>query len=166
VEKASAAVRLAKADYVPDISAFARYSYSDHVPFLARNFGSFGVQLSYDLFDGGRRRAAVSESNAQLAEARENLARVTEEVELKVETAANRLERTKEMVNVSEQIMALRTESSRVTAQELQRGAALKSQADTAIAQEFDAKTLLLQSQLDYAQAGDEMTQAIGKTPE
>ena len=166
VEKASAAVRLAKADYVPDIAAFARYSYSDHVPFLARNFGSFGVQLSYDLFDGGRRRAAVGESNAQLAQARENLARVTEEVELRVATVANRLDRTRQMVKVSEEILALRTESSRVMAQELQRGAALRSQADTAVAQEFDAKTLLLQSQLDYVQAGDEMTQAIGKTPE
>jgi len=51
-------------------------------------------------------------------------------------------------------------------AQELQKGEALRSQADTAVAQEFDAKTLLLQSQLDYVQAGDEMTQAIGKTPE
>jgi outer membrane protein TolC len=69
-------------------------------------------------------------------------------------------------VNVSEEIVALRTESSRVTAQELQNGTALRSQADTAVAQEFDAKTQLLQSQLDYAQAGDEMTQAIGKTPE
>jgi outer membrane protein len=166
VEKASAAVRLAKADYVPDISAFARYSYADHVPFLARNFGSFGVQFTYDLFDGGRRRAAVSESNARLAEAQEDLARVTEEVELKVQTAANKLERTREMVKVSEEILALRTESSRVMTQELQKGAALRSQADTAVAQELDAKTLLLRSQLDYVQAGDEMTQAIGRTPE
>jgi outer membrane protein TolC len=71
------------------LSAFARYSYTDHVPFLARNFGSFGVQFNYELFDGGRRRAAVSQSNVRLAQARENLARVTDEVELSVETAAN-----------------------------------------------------------------------------
>ena len=70
------------------------------------------------------------------------------------------------MVKVSEEILALRTESSRVMAQELQKGTALRSQADTAVAQEFDAKTLLLQSQLDYLHAGDEMTQAIGRTPE
>src|SRR5271167_3662363 len=37
VEKAAAAVRLAKADiYVPEMDAFARYSYQDNVPFLAR----------------------------------------------------------------------------------------------------------------------------------
>jgi len=70
------------------------------------------------------------------------------------------------MVKISEEILALRTESSRVMTQELQEGAALRSQADTAVAQELDAKTLLLQSQLNYVQAGDEMIQAIGRTPE
>jgi hypothetical protein len=34
------------------------------------------------------------------------------------------------------------------------------------MAQELDAKTILLQSQLDYIQAHDEMIKAIGITPE
>jgi outer membrane protein TolC len=165
VEKASAGVRLAKADYFPDVSAIARYSYSDNVPFLARNFGTFGAQLTYDLFDGGRRKANLGESNARLAQAHENLARITDEVERRVDTAANKLARTQEMVEVSQEILALRTESSRVSAQQLERGEVLLSQADAAIAQEFDAKTRVLQSQLDYVQARDEMIQAIGLTP-
>jgi len=165
VEKASAAVRLAKADYYPDVSAFARYSYQNNVPFLARNFGTFGAELTYDLFDGGRRRAAVSENSARLAQARENLARLNDEVERRVETAANKLERTREMVQVSQEILALRAESSRVSAQRLERGEALGSQAEAAIAQEFDARTLLLQSQLNFTQAHDELLQATGQTP-
>jgi outer membrane protein TolC len=166
VRKAAAGAQLSKADYVPDVSAFARYSYQDNVPFLARNFGSFGVQFEYDIFDGGRRRAAVRESNAVLAQAKENLERITDEVQLRVQVAYNKLRRTREMVNVSEELLALRTETSRVTAQQLQQGAALKSQADGAVAQELDAQTQLLQSQLDYIQAHDEMTQAMGFTPE
>lgn len=166
VQKASAAVRLSKADYYPDFSAFARYSYQDQVPFLARNFGTFGAVFTYDLFDGGRRGAALHESEARLAQARENLARVTDEVELRVEVAYNKLERTQELVKVSESLLALRTESSRVSEQQLERGEALRSQAENALAQELDAKTLLLQSQLDYIQAHDEVTTAIGQTPE
>ena len=165
MEKASAGVRLSKADYFPDVSAIARYSYQDNVPFLARNFGTFGAELTYDLFDGGRRKAKLGESNAALGVARENLARITDEVERKVETAANKLARTKEMIEVSQQIVTLRTESSRVAARQLERGEALPSQADAAIAQEFDAKTLLLRSQLEYVQARDEMIHAIGRTP-
>ena len=49
VEKASAGVRAAKREYIPDVEAFARYSYQNDVPFLARNFGTFGIHLSYDI---------------------------------------------------------------------------------------------------------------------
>jgi outer membrane protein TolC len=166
LRKATAAVQLAKADYVPDVTAFARYDYQNQLPFLARNFGVFGFELTYDLFDGGRRRAAVGESNAQVAEAKENLARVTEDVELRLQVAYNKLQRTKEMVQVSEELYALRAESSRVSAQQLKNGEALQSQAQNAVAQEFDAKNVLLQSQLDYIQARDEVTEAMGLTPE
>jgi outer membrane protein TolC len=166
LQKASAAVKLSKADYIPDLSAFARYSYSDQVPFLARNFGSFGVQFTYDLFDGGRRRAALEESNSQLAQARENLARVTDDVELRVQISYNKLQRTRELVNVSKELLALRTEGSRVSEQQLEKGEALQSQAANAVAQKFDAQTSFLQAQLDYIQAHDEMTEAMGLTPE
>jgi len=166
VEQASAAERLARRQYIPDLEAFARYSYQDNVPFLARNFGTFGVHLGYDLFDGGRRNAAIAEHRAQLAQAEENLARVKEEVELRVQTAHNKLERTRQMMKVSEQLLALRTESHRVSVQQLQEGTALHSQADLAAARELEAKTLFLQSQLEYIQANDEMTEAMGQTPD
>jgi len=64
------------------------------------------------------------------------------------------------------ELLALRTESNRVLQQQLVQGTALSSQADLATAQEFDAKTLLLQSQLDYTQANGEIIHAMGRTPE
>jgi outer membrane protein TolC len=165
VEKASAAVRFARRQYLPDVEAFARYSYQDNVPFLARNFGTFGVHFGYDLFDGGRRGAAVGEHQAQLAQAQENLARIREEVEVRVQTAYNKLERTRQMMKVSEELLSLRVESRRIAAQQLEKGSALQSQVAAAAVQELDAKATLLQSQLDYVQAQDEMTVATGKTP-
>jgi outer membrane protein TolC len=167
IEKAEAAVRLAKTDiWVPDVEAFARYSYTNNVPFLARNFGTFGVHFGYDLFDGGHKRAVKGERETQLAQARENLARLTDEVELAVHTAYNKLERTQQMLKVSEEFVALRSESNRVLQQELVQGAALKSQAAMATAQEYEAKALLLQSQLDYSQAHDEFVHAMGVAPD
>src|SRR5262249_50534418 len=67
VEKAASAARLAKYEFVPDVEAFARYSYQKNIPFLADNFGTFGIRLSYDLFDGGKKRARLRERDAQLA---------------------------------------------------------------------------------------------------
>jgi outer membrane protein TolC len=167
VEKAKASVRLAKTDiYVPDVDAFARYSYQDNVPFLARNFGSFGVHFSYDLFDSGRKRSLLHQRESQLSEAKENPARLSDEVELAVPTAYNKLERTDQMRKVSQELMALRTKSSRVLHEQLVRGEALSSQADMGTAQELEARTSLLQSELDYALANDEIIHAIGRTPE
>ena len=167
VEKAKAAISLAKTDlYVPDVDAFARYSYQNNVPFLARNFGSFGVHFGYDLFDAGRKRAVLKEREAQLSQAKENLARLSDEVELAVQTAYNKVERTQQMRKVSEELLALRAESNRVLHEELTRGEALSSQADMGTAQELDAQTLLMQSQLDYTQANDEIVHAMGRTPE
>ena len=164
VEKASAGVRVAKREYIPDIEAFARYSYQENVPFLARNFGTFGVHFGYTLFDGGKKRATLRERDAQLAQAKENLARISDEVEVRVQTAYNRVQRTQQMVAVSQELLATRQEARRVSAQQLKQGAYLRSQADAAAAQEFEAQTLLLQSQLEYAQAQDELTNAIGET--
>ena len=167
VEKAQAAVRLAKTDiWVPDVEAFARYSYQNNVPFLARNFGTFGIHFGFDVFDSGRKKASLRGREAQLSQAKENLAKLTDEVELAVETAYNKLDRTQQMLKVSEEVVALRTESNRVMQQKLLQGAALNSQATIATAQQYDAKALLLQSQLDFLQAHDELLNAIGRTPE
>ena len=165
VEKASAAVRLAKRQYLPDLEAFAHYRYQENVPFLARNFGTFGIHFSYDLFDGGRRNAEIGERRAQLAQAQENLARIKDEIELHVQTVYNKLERTRQMLKVSEELLSLRTEVHRVSVQQEREGTALASQVDEAAAQELYAKTSLLQSQLGYLEAQDEMLEAEGLTP-
>jgi len=165
VEKAASAVRLAKYEFVPDVEVFERYSHQNNGPFLAPNFGTVGVRLSYDLFNGGKKRATVRERDAQLAQARENLARVSDEVELRVQTAYNKLDRTREMIAVSEELLSLRTESRRVTLDQVSHGSALQSQSMASAAQELEAKAVLLQSQLDYVQATAEMDEAIGRTP-
>src|SRR5262249_33171634 len=138
----------------------------NNIPFLARNFGTFGVRFSYDLFDAGRKRALLHEREEQLAQAKEKLAMLTDEVELTLRTAYDKLQRTQQLLKVSEEALVARTESNRVAHQELLRGAALTSQADMATAEEYDAKALLLQSRLNYLQAHAEVIHAMGRTPE
>jgi outer membrane protein TolC len=165
VEKASAGVRLAKREYVPSLDVFARYSYQNNVPFLARNFGTFGVHFGYVLFDGGKRNAEIGERKSQLAQAEENLARMKDEVELRIQTVYNKRERTREMLQVSEELLTLRTEVHRVVMQQQHEGTALASQVNGAAAEELFAKTAMLESQLEYFEAEDEMQEAEGLTP-
>jgi len=65
-----------------DVEAFARYSTANNVPFLARNFGTFAYSPRIDVFDSGRKKASLREREAQLSQAKENLAELRMEVEL------------------------------------------------------------------------------------
>jgi outer membrane protein TolC len=163
VEKAASALRLAKYEFIPDVEAFARYSFQKNVPFLADRFGTVGIRATYDLFEGGRKRAVVRERETELAQAKENLARITDDVQVRVHTAYNRIQRTREMIAVSQELLALRGESRRVAAELVAKGSALGSQAKESIALELEAQTALLESRLDYVQATDEMDNAIGQ---
>ena len=66
---------------------------------------------------------------------------------------------------MSEELLALRAESRRVVVELRTNGGALGSQAKESDAQELAAQAALLQSQLDYVQAADEMDAAIGRRP-
>jgi outer membrane protein TolC len=124
-----------------------------------------GVRLSYELFSGGRKRATLRERDVELAQAKEDLARISDEVELRVQTAYNKLERTRQMMAVSEELVSLRAEGRRMTLEQVAHGSALRSQSMTSVAQELEAKAGMLQSQLDYLQAVAEMDDAIGRAP-
>ncbi|MBV8570845.1 MAG: TolC family protein [Acidobacteriaceae bacterium] len=165
VKKARAGVAAAKTAYIPDITAYARHSYQDGVPFLVRNFGDFGVHLSYDVFDFGKRRAAVREREDQLAEAEQNLERLKEDVAVSIERTYNKVERTKTMVDVAHQVVALRDENDRLAGNQLTYGVVHVSERRQASAARYKAQADLLQASLGYLLARAELEQAAGRTP-
>jgi outer membrane protein TolC len=165
VRKTQAGVAAAKAAYIPNVTAYARQSYQDGVPFLVRNFGEFGVLLNWDVFDFGKRRAAVREREAQLAQARENLERLKDEVAVSIERSYNKLTRTKSMVEVANQVVALRQENERLAQNQLTEGVVLASEHRQASAATYKARADLLQADLGYLLAWAELQQAIGHTP-
>jgi outer membrane protein TolC len=165
VQKARAGVTAAKSAYIPDITAYARHSYQDGVPFLVRNFGTFGVNLNWDVFDFGKRRAAVRERETQLAEAEENLRRLKEEVAVGIERSYNKVERTKNMVGVATQVVQLRQESDRLAQNQLIQGVVLAAERRQATAAMYKAEADFLQASLGYLLAWAELERAVGRTP-
>ena len=115
VVKARAGLAAAKDAYIPDITGLARYSYQSGVPLLVHNFGTFGVSFTYDLFDGGRRIAAIKDSRTLLSEAELNLEKVRDEVAVQVEKAFDKVEQLQDLAGVADEVLKARTEASRVT---------------------------------------------------
>ena len=165
IEKARAGLAAAKTAYIPDVTAFARHSYQDGVPFLVRNFGTVGISLNYTVWDFGKRRANVGESQTRLAESEQNLERLKERVAVDVERSYNKLERTKSIVRVAVQAAKLREESERLATNQQQEGLILISDVRHATAAHYRAKADLLQANLAYLLAWAELQKTIGHTP-
>ena len=165
VRKAKAAVAAAETAYIPDVTAYARHSYQNGVPFLPHNFGEFGVNLNWEIFDFGKRRASVRERQAQLAQAEENLRRLQEEVAVGIQRSYNKVERTRNMVQVANQVVKLRQESERLAENHRNQGVILVSDRRQATAASYQAQADFLQADLGYLLAWAELQQAIGRTP-
>jgi outer membrane protein TolC len=62
--------RLAKAEYIPDLSFSVRYQGINNVKVLPTNVGTVGFNLSWEPFDWGRRRNNVEEKKKTVEQAR------------------------------------------------------------------------------------------------
>jgi outer membrane protein TolC len=165
VQQAKAAVTAAKSAYIPDVSVFAKHNYQNGAPFLVHNFGTFGVNLSYDVVDFGKRRAVVREREAQLAQAEQNVERLKEAVSVQVERSLNKVERTKQMLQVAAQVVKLRAEGDRIATNQLANGVVLVSARRQASAASYKAQADLLQAELAHLLANAELEETIGRTP-
>jgi len=165
VRKARAGVTAAKSAYIPDITAYARHSYQNGVPFFVHNFGTFGVHLTWDVLDWGKRRAAVREREAQLAQAEENLRRLKEKIAVGIERSYNKVEQTKSLIQVANQVVELRQESERLAQNQLAQGEVLASEMRQATAATYKAQADYLQASLGYLLAWAELERAVGRTP-
>jgi outer membrane protein TolC len=165
VIKARAGLAAAKDAYIPDLTGLARYSYQSGVPLLVHNFGTFGFTLSYDLFDGGRRNAEISDSRTLLSEAELSLAKSEDELTVQVETAYDKVEQLQNMVGVAEEALAVRTEATRLADRQFEQSTVLASARAEATAKAAAAKATLLEARLGLTLAQAELKRTIGQIP-
>ena len=121
--------------------------------------------MTWDVFDFGKRKAAVRQSQDQLSEAEENLRRLKDEVAVSIERSYNKVQRTKSLVEVATQVVMLREESERLAQNQLAQGAVLISDRRQATAATYKAQADFLQANLGYLLARAELQNAAGITP-
>ena len=163
VEKAHAGVRAARAEYIPDLSAFGRHIYQSSVPFLARNNGMFGFSLNWNVFDFGKRHETVAERQAGLAAAEANLRRLREHALVDVEKSYRKLERARQMIEVAREALALRRESERIANDQFSLGVIPPASFEESRAARARAEADALQAELGYRLARAELDRAAGR---
>lgn len=163
--KAKAGKGAAKDNYIPEITGLARYSYQSGISLLVHNFGIFGFSMTYDLFDGGKRRAEVDEADTKVHEAEVNLEKVKEEVTIQLQAAYNKLEESGSLVTVACEALKARQELARVTREQFEKNAALASSRDEALARMHEAQAGLFEATLGHSLAEAEVLRILNQSP-
>jgi outer membrane protein TolC len=162
IAKANSAVAAAKNEYIPDIGAFARYTYQNGVPFLTHNNGIFGLQMTWNLFDWGKRRGIVAQRQAQLEQAQENLRRIQDRISVDIGKACRKLERAQQMLSVVREALELRKESERLAGNQLKAEVISQAKYEAAIAATRKAEADELQARLACELARAEILRLAG----
>ena len=162
VEKAREGIRTAKADYIPQVSAFAQYTFQNGEPFLVQNDAAAGMRMTWNIFDWGKRSAAVGEKEAVLAQAEGNMQKVKQRIAVQVEKSYHDLELAKEMIATARAALSQAKETRRVGSDRLFVGVSLASEDWSAKAEEASAQANALRADLNYLLAKSALEVAAG----
>jgi len=161
-QKAQDGVRLARLDYVPDVSAFVKYTNQSGVPFVKSDFVTVGVQATWTLFDGGKRGHGLSQHAAEAAQARENLRRTRNRVRLDTEKAYRKLEDATGLLEVADAALRFQEETLRIAGDQRSAGLISPSRMEAARLEAAKARLEALQARLGVCLAGAEIERILG----
>jgi outer membrane protein len=162
VDKAKAGVNAARAQYIPDIAAYAQYIHQNGAPFLSPNNGAFGFQMTWTVFEFGKRRNEVVERRSQVTEAEENLSHLQNRVQIDVEKAVRRLNRAETALESARRLLTETTEARRVRVDEVEAGTTNRSALLDAEAAESSAQADLLRAEYDRGVAAADLARLTG----
>jgi multidrug efflux pump subunit AcrB/outer membrane protein TolC len=162
VEKSRHAVRAARYEYIPDLTLFARHGYQDGAPFVEKNIGIFGAELTWNIFDWGKRSGEIGQRIAQQSQAEENLARIDKRIGIEIDKVYRRLDRSKQMVDVASEALVLCQENARLSENGLKAGTVTAAKHAETVAALRKAEMEESQASLQYRLAGAELDRIKG----
>jgi outer membrane protein TolC len=162
VEKAHAAFRAARAEYIPEVSAFAEHDYQNGAPFASHNNGVVGLHMTWTVFEFGKRRGQVMERSAEIAEAEENLTRLRNRLQIDVEKAVRKLDRAETGVLSAKELVTATTEFRRVSSDQAEIGTANRSVFLESEASMLSAQADLLRAEYDRSVAAADLARLTG----
>ncbi|SPF34116.1 Acriflavin resistance protein [Syntrophobacter sp. SbD1] len=162
VVKAQGGVNAAREEFIPDVTLFAANTYGDGVSFIKHDVGTFGVMMSWDIWDWGKRSAVIGEREAQLSQAQENVHRINDEVTVELDKAYRKLENTKSMMDVAREALALQRERLRLVSDQIKTSTASYAKYNEAVAAVKKTESDELQARLGYELAIAELNRIAG----
>jgi outer membrane protein TolC len=162
VVKARSGVRAARDEYIPDVTLFAANTYQDGLSFATHNVGTFGLFMTWDIWDWGKRNSVIGERSAQLSQAQENVHRINDQVTVELDKAYRKLEDTRSMMDVAREALALQKERLRLISDQIKTSTASYTKYNEAVAAFKKAEADELLARLSYELAIAELNRIAG----
>jgi multidrug efflux pump subunit AcrB/outer membrane protein TolC len=160
--KAHAGLNSARAEFIPEISAYAEYVYQNGVPLLSENNAVFGLKLSWTLSEFGKRTGQVRERQAQVGEAKINLQHTEDRVRIDMEKELRKVARAADGLKAAQDAVAARAEMRRITADQVEAKTATAPALQEAEAGLAEAQAELFSARMDQATAQAELARTAG----
>lgn len=162
LEKSRHAVKAAKYEYIPDVTLFAKHGFQDGAPFLEKNIGIFGVELTWNIFDWGKRKGEIGQKVALRSQAEQNLARIDKRIGIEIDKAYRKLERSKQMVEVARESLSLCRENARLNENRLRAGTITAAKHAETVASLKKSEMEELRASLEYRLAQADLDRIRG----
>jgi outer membrane protein TolC len=108
IDKARAAVRAAKLDYVPSIAVIGGYLNQTLADYIQPNIGYIGVMGSYTFFDGGKRRNVIRERDQLVGMATLKMQQTQDTVRQNTLKAFREYEQSRQALTLAGQLVEVR----------------------------------------------------------
>ena len=129
---------------------------------MEKNVGIFGAELTWNIFDWGKRKGDIGQRVAQQSQAQENLARIDKRIGIDIDKAYRKLERSKQMVDVSHESLSLCRENARLSENGIKAGTVTTAKHAEAVAALRKAEMEELQASLQYRLAQSDIKRLTG----
>jgi len=163
VAKARAGLAAARAEFIPEVGAFADYVYQNGVPLLSENNGAVGLKMSWTLAEFGKRTGQVKERHAQLDEAEEDLRHAENRVRVEMEKELRKVHRAETGLTAALESVTARKEMRRITANQVEAKTVNASALKEAEANLAEAQAGLFQAQAEQETARAELARTMGQ---
>jgi len=155
--------RLAKAEYIPDLSLSVRYQGLYNVKVLPENVGVAGFYLSWEPFDWGRRRNNIAEKSRAIDQARNGLHETESQIAVEVGAKYRKWKDAALLLKATRTGHEATSEQFRVTTTKYKEQAALIKDVLQAQAHDSEASFQYQQALSSYWTALAELRRAMGE---
>ena len=163
LEKANAALKAARAEYIPDISGFGQAIHQNGTALFGTNTEIGGFKADFTVSEFGKRIGLVKERHSQVFEAKENVHHTENQVRIDIEKGVRKLNRTRDELDAARRSVKAETEMLRITGEQVHSSTANVSALRDAEAKMAEAEAQLFDAEKDRAIAQAELERTLGR---